>query len=138
MSKKEVVLIPYIHFQGNCEEALGIYEEILDGKVEIMERYDNPAMQAPINYKEKVLHARFLFNDCEIYASDVFPGQIVNLDNNNVALSLTFTDLEKAKIIFSQLSKNGNIRVPFEKQFWGAWHGNFTDRFGIRWMINVE
>ncbi|HEY4936200.1 MAG TPA: hypothetical protein VII44_06460 [Puia sp.] len=25
-----------------------------------------------------------------------------------------------------------------EAQFWGDWHGNFTDRFGIRWMVNCS
>ena len=135
---KEIELIPYLSFNGNCEEALNTYQEILDGTVDIQTRYDNPAMKAPDNYKNKVLHARFHFASQTIYASDAFPGSEVNTQNNNIALSLDVPDAEKAKQVFRQLSEGGKVRVPFEKQFWGEWHGNFTDRFGINWMVNCR
>ncbi len=135
---KEIKVIPYLSFNGNCEEALNAYQKVLGGKIEIQNRYDNPAMNAPEYYKEKVLHARFHFSNQVIYASDVFPGSTVNTENNNTALSLDVPDIEKAKQIFSALSEGGKVRVPFEKQFWGEWHGNFTDRFGISWMVNCQ
>jgi len=134
---KEVNLIPYLNFEGNCEDALNSYAKILDGKVEIMQRYDNPAMQAPESYRSKVLHARFHFGNNEIYASDVFPGQNLGY-GRAVAMSLSFSDLEQAKQVFRMLSEGGEINVPFEKQFWGDWHGNLVDRFGTYWMVNVE
>jgi PhnB protein len=133
---KAMKIIPYLSFNSNCEEALKTYQKILGGEVEIRTRYDNPAMKAPEHYKNKVLHARFHFDNESVYASDVFPGSEVNDQNNNIALSLDVTDVDRAKKIFSQLSEGGKIKVPFEKQFWGEWHGNFTDRFGISWMVN--
>lgn len=138
MSNSDITLIPYLHFQGECEEALNRYKEILDGTVEIRERYDNPEMDAPDDYKEKVLHARFYFGGNTIMASDVFPGQSANHGTGDAALSITIDDVEKAKKMFDELTEGGKIGVPFEKQFWGAWHGNLTDRFGVRWMVNVE
>lgn len=138
MSNHEITLIPYLHFGGNCEEALTTYKEILGGTVEIRERYDNPEMNAPDDYKDKVLHARFYFGDNTIMASDVFPGQPVENGSGDAALSVTVDDLDKAKKIFNSLTEEGEIGVPFEKQFWGAWHGNLTDRFGVRWMVNYE
>ena len=137
MNNKEIALIPYLNFQGNCEEALTAYRKILGGSIEIIERYDNPAMQAPEEYRDKVLHARYRFSDNEVYASDVFPGQTLG-DSRNVAMSLSFAELEKAKQAFAQLADGGTVNVPFEKQFWGAWHGNLMDKFGIYWMINFE
>jgi PhnB protein len=50
----------------------------------------------------------------------------------------TFYDEAHAADIFNRLSAGGKIHVPFKKQFWGDWHGNFTDYFSIRWMINVQ
>lgn len=135
---KEIKLIPYLSFNGNCEEALNGYQKILGGNVEVQTRYDNPAMNAPEHYKNKILHARFHFDDQSIFASDVFPGSSVNTQNNNAAMSLDIPDLEKAKQVFAELSEGGKVRVPFEKQFWGEWHGNFTDRFGINWMVNSQ
>jgi PhnB protein len=138
MSKRDITLIPYLHFNGNCEEALNTYQKILGGTVEIIQRYDNPALQAPEPYKYKVMHARYRFDDYDVYASDAFPGNESNGFYSNVALSLAISNLEKAQKIYYLLSEEGKISVPFAKQFWGDWHGNFTDRFGIRWMVNFE
>ncbi len=135
MSKKNITLTPYLHFLGNCEEALNTYQNILGGRFEIENRYDNPNMNAPEEYRDKVLHARFYNGNCLFMACDVFPGQTVK-SGRNVALSLDFKDLNQAKNVFSAFSNDGKINVPFEKQFWGDWHGNLTDQYGIRWMIN--
>jgi len=138
MSSNEITLIPYLHFEGTCEEVLNRYQKILDGTVEIRERYDNPEVNALDDYKNKVLHARFYFEGNTIMASDVFPGQPANSGTGDAALSITVDDLEKAQNIFDALAEGGEVGIPFEKQFWGAWHGNLTDRFGIRWMVNYE
>ena len=138
MDTHEITLIPYLHFGGNCEEALNRYKEILGGKIEIRNRYDDPNMDVPKNYKDKVLHARFHFGENTIMASDVFPGQPAAKSSGDVALSVTVDDLEEAEKIFEELAEGGAIGVAFEKQFWGEWHGNLTDRYGIRWMVNVE
>lgn len=138
MNTHDITLIPYLHFEGDCEEALNRYKEILGGKIEIRNRYDNPNMDAPENYKDKVLHARFHFGENTIMASDVFPGQSAEKSSGDVALSVTIDDLEKAEKIFKELAEGGAIGADFEKQFWGEWHGNLTDRHGIRWMVNYE
>jgi PhnB protein len=138
MENKNMQVIPYLSFEGNCEEALNIYKKIFNGKLEIVNRYDNPAMKAPEEYKNKVLHARLSFGDNSIFASDVFPGQSRDKSGSNISLSLSFRDLEEAKRVYEQLTEGGKTKIPFEKQFWGAWHGNLTDKFGIQWMVNFE
>ncbi len=136
MATRNIELIPYVSFDGNCEEALNLYKEILDGRVEIASRYDNPAMKAPDDYKNKILHARFHFGNQTIFASDVMPGKSGKGHAGRIALSLGLHDEELAKRIFDQLAVGAEIGVPFAKQFWGDWHGNLVDRFGVRWMLN--
>lgn len=137
MSNSDIKLIPYLNFQGNCEEALNTYKDIFGGEIDTVNRYDNPAMNAPDEYKDKILHARFHFGGNTIYASDVFPGSSIK-KGGDVAMSLSLSDLERANRIFDRLAEGGKIGVPFEKQFWGDRHGNLTDRFGIHWMVNYE
>lgn len=137
MSDHQITLTPYIHFSGNCEEALNTYKEILGGSIDVEQRYDNPNMKAPDDYKDKILHARFMHgNDLLFMACDVFPGQSANKGSGDAALSINVNNLEEAKRIFSEFEKTGEAHVPFEKQFWGDWHGNLTDSYGIRWMVN--
>lgn len=129
-------LIPYLNFEGSCEEALNYYAGIFNGTVEIQSRYDNPAMNAPEHYKDKVLHGRLHAGGLTLYASDVFPGSAAHKGSGDVALSLDVADPETGKVIFGRLAEGGKVGVPFEKQFWGDWHGNLADRYGIRWMVN--
>lgn len=136
METKKFELIPYIHFEGNCEEALNFYADILNGKVEVQSRYDNPAMNAPEAYRNKVLHGRLHFSELAIYASDVFPGQKAQKSSGDVYLSLTFPDETAAQQAFDRLAEGGKVGVPFAKQFWGSWHGNLVDKYGIAWMMN--
>jgi PhnB protein len=128
-------LVPYLHFEGNCEEALNFYKDILNGKVEIVSRYDNPNMNAPADYKNKVLHGVFYFGDNTIMASDSFPGQKLKY-GDSASLSISIDGEAEATRVFNALSAGGNILMPLEKQFWGDFFGHFVDRFGTRWMIN--
>lgn len=136
MESKIRKIIPYLNFDGNCEEALYYYQGIFGGKVEIQSRYDNPQMKAPEDYKNKILHGRLYLGDLAIYASDVFPGKHVGKSSGDVQLSLDVDDPETGKKIFDQLVAGGKAGLAFEKQFWGQWHGNLVDKYGIRWMVN--
>lgn len=130
-------LEPYLHFSGNCEEALNAYAKALAGTFNIQMRYDAPEMDAPESYKHKVLHANMTFGTNSLMASDFHPGYDAK-HGNNTSLSIGMKGLEKGKSIFNELSAQGQVDMPLEKQFWGAWYGEFTDRFGIRWMFNIE
>jgi PhnB protein len=136
MPNTQLEMIPYLSFRGNCEEALHFYSDILDGRIEIVSRYDNPAMNAPEDFKNKILHARFTFGNYMLFASDVMPKKQEEQLTSNIAISLGLQDEVTAQNIFDRLSVEGDIHIPFKKQFWGDWHGNFKDRFGIRWMVN--
>src|ERR1700759_2863856 len=103
MSIKTFRLIPYLTFGGNCEEALNFYKSAIGGDVEIVTRYDNPAMNAPANYQDKILHARFYVGgDLVLYASDGWPGKPLTGNSGDVSLSIVLTDdLEKAKKMYA-------------------------------------
>ncbi|MEJ0080525.1 MAG: hypothetical protein WDM78_06115 [Puia sp.] len=77
---------PTLQFQGNCEEALLFYKEILDGRIEIASRYDNPAMNAPDAYKNKILHATFYFGKYQLFASDSMPKNAEEVFHPNISM----------------------------------------------------
>ncbi|MFI5194726.1 MAG: VOC family protein [Chitinophagales bacterium] len=138
MSTETIELTPYLNFDGDCEEALTFYLGILDGRIEVVSRYDEPSMKAPDEFKNKILHARFYFGNEMFFASDVMPGKSGNRSSAKLALALGLRDEVLAEKIFNQLAAGGTVGVPFVKQFWGDWHGNLVDRFGISWMVNAS
>lgn len=133
-------LSAYLNFAGNCEEALNHYAKILDGKVTVANRYDNPAMNVPEEFHDKVLYATLEFGSFRIMASDIIPHdpKSTGSGSGDAALSLDVSGPDEGKRIFDRLAEGGRVGVNFEKQFWGAWHGNLRDKYGIRWMINCE
>ena len=55
---------------------------------------------------------------------------------NNFSLSLHPDSEEVADKLFANLSAGGTVTVPMSKAPWGDYFGMFTDKFGIKWMIN--
>jgi len=55
---------------------------------------------------------------------------------NNFSLSLHPDSEELADKLFANLSAGGTVTVPMSKAPWGDYFGMFTDKFGIKWMIN--
>lgn len=138
METKGMRLVPYLTFQGNCEEAMNFYAETWGGKA-VFKRYSEAeGMDVPAAYRDKVLHCSFTFGDNELMACDAFPGTEVMRGSSDASMSLILKDVESGRKIFEKLVKGGKVHFPYEKQFWGAWHGSLTDKFGIKWNINNE
>ena len=55
---------------------------------------------------------------------------------NNFSLSLHPDSEASADKLFANLSVGGTVTVPMSKAPWGDYFGMFTDKFGIKWMIN--
>ena len=87
-------------------------------------------MNVPEDFKNKILHARFIFGKFTMFASDMMPKKIYEALEVMFPFHLDSKNEVLAKI-FSTGYLGGEINIPFKKQFWGDWHGNFSDRFGI-------
>ncbi len=57
-------LVPYISFDGNCEEAINFYKEALGGEANFR-RYQGSPMESKVSddFKNKVLHAELRAKD---------------------------------------------------------------------------
>lgn len=130
-------LYPYVHFQGNAEEALNFYADVLGGTILSIQRYGDAPVPSDEDYKQKILHARLSFNDNLIMISDVFKGQPVSTEGN-VDLGVEVEDGNKIEPIFNKMAEGGTVMMPLEDTFWGARFGMLKDKFGIHWMFNHE
>jgi len=54
----------------------------------------------------------------------------------NVHISLQPDTREETERLFSALAAGGEITMPLQDMFWGAYYGALTDKFGIQWMFN--
>jgi PhnB protein len=126
----------YFFFHGRTEEAMRFYQSALGGDLEISRNGDTPvAADLPQDSPDKVMHATLRGDDFTLMASDNRPGSHQEKDAN-IALCIAFDNEDKARATFEKLSAGGNITIPLQKAFWGALFTEFTDKYGIEWMIN--
>ena len=130
-------LIPYLHFAGNAREALNFYKDALGGDIVQLGTYGESPMPSDEDYKDKVMHARFVFDGNMIMVSDVFKGQSVSTDGN-IQLSVDVDNETKLDEVFNKMAEGGKVTMPLADQFWGAKFGMLQDKFGVSWMFNCE
>ena len=130
-------LIPYLHFAGNAREVLNFYKNALGGDIVQLGTYGESPMPGDEDYKDKVMHARFVFDGNMIMVSDVFKGQTVSTDGN-IQLSVDVDNESKLDEVFNKMAEGGTVTMPLADQFWGAKFGMLQDKFGVSWMFNCE
>lgn len=134
-------LNPYLNFGGNAEEAFRFYQSVFGGELFVQKMSDVPGTEnLSENEKDYAMHVSIPIGDGQfLMASDCLDsrGQKLNIGNNNY-ISVTPDSREEADRIFNGLSSGGEIEMPMEDMFWGDYFGSFTDKFGVKWMINYN
>lgn len=127
----------YLTFDGNCEEAMNFYKEVLNGEFTVLMRYaDGPPEYCVKGTEDKLMHCTITFgNGCELKASDTLHKPVVK--GNAYTISIMADDEAHGEKIFNGLSGNGGkVEMPFQEVFWGGKFGNLVDQFGVQWMIS--
>ena len=126
---------PYIHFNGNAEEALGHYRDALGGDLQILRFAGSPAEGcAPDGWGQKVLHGALQTNVGLILASDASTEQVSN-PGDNIEVAVQVDSEAEAERIFAKLASGGAVTQPLTETFFSPKFGMLVDRFGIKWII---
>lgn len=134
---------PYLTFNGNCEEAFTFYKSVFGGDYTHIGRYsDMPPGEYPLPDSEanKIMHMSLpISKETMLMGSDSSEAfGHATVIGNNISLSVNTETKDEAFRIFEGLSAGGNVTMPMDKTFWGAWFGMFIDKFGINWMVNFD
>jgi PhnB protein len=132
---------PYIHFNGNAEEAFTFYKSVFGGEFERVVRFkDLASAEHPISEKEqnKIMHIALpIGKSSMLMGSDTpeFMGRH-NENENRSKISVIAESKEEADEIFNGLSAGGTVEMPIGDSPWGSYFGMFRDKYGIEWMID--
>ena len=133
---------PYLHFQGNCEEAFNFYKSVVGGEFATVMRFSEMPEGSPVpeGDKDKVLHVALPFSsDTVLMGSDMMTGFGPPFAaGNNYTVAIGPDSEDEAHRIFDGLSAGGTVTMPLNKTFWGALFGMLTDKFGVQWMVNYS
>jgi PhnB protein len=130
-------LNPNLFFSGNAEDVLGHYRSALGGDVEIVRFAGSPAADfAPPDWGSKVLYGSLRSPVGVVNVMDAPPGR-EGTPGDNFAIGIDFESEALAEDVFAKLATGGSVIMPFEQTFWAKKFGMLTDKFGIKWMVNV-
>ena len=137
----------YLNFSRNTEEAFNFYRsvfggEFLDGKINRFGEIPPHEGMPPLAEADKnlVMHVGLpILGDHILMGTDAPESMGFKVNKgNNVYISIHTDSREQADTLYSKLSKGGEVEQPLQDMFWGDYYGAFTDKFGIRWMINYS
>jgi PhnB protein len=136
-------LNPYIHFNGNAEEAFTFYRSVFGGEFERITRFKDisgPEYTAPEKEENKIMHIALPISKNSVLMGSDVPEifGLVNENENRSKISINAESREVAYTLFNGLSAGGTIEVPFAESPWGAYFGMFRDKYGIEWMVNFD
>ena len=132
----------YLHFGDNCREAFEFYRSLFGGEFSWMATFgDGPADMPPVPDSEKglIMHVSLQVGDSVLMGSDSTSafGPPPNV-GNNYSITINADSREETDRLFAGLSDGGNVAMPPQDMFWGAYFGMCTDKFGVNWMVNYE
>lgn len=129
------ILNPYVNLRGQAREALDFYAAALGGDVNAM-TFGQFGMEGEA--ADLVMHGQ-LETDAgfTLMVSDLPPGMAGGEPGGNVTISLSGDEEAMLRGYWEALTAGGTVHTALERQMWGDTFGDFTDRFGVRWLVNI-
>ncbi|WP_062381502.1 VOC family protein [Demequina pelophila] len=133
----------YLNFDGDCLEAFEFYRSVFGGEflgepMRMKEMPPSPDMPPLAEGEgERIMHmALGLPGGHQLMGSDIMPsmGQVLTV-GNQYYVTLLLDSEDELKDLFDALSAGGEVSMPPQPMFWGDLYADFTDRFGIQWMM---
>jgi PhnB protein len=131
------VLNPYLSFRDNARQAMEFYREVFDGNLTLQTFADLHAAVDP-SEEDLVMHADLEAPDGIRFMAADTPKHMDFQPGTNFSMSLSGEDEGKLRGWFEKLSDGGAVQMPLEKADWGDTFGMCTDRFGVRWLVNIS
>lgn len=125
------MLIPHLHFNGNCMEAINLYEKAFNTKVDA-ESIDYMSDGEKIAHATMNIHGTKIFlNDALKFLNDTFGVSC------GVHLTITFNAVDELLACYEILKQGDNL-TPFYETPYSKLVGNFVDKFGVLWGFMVS
>jgi len=130
------MLIPHLHFCGDCAQAIALYEKAFGIQTESVIRNSDYAPQDCAG-DDGIAHAVMKIHGQTVFLNDRFGNKGKRID---CALHLIVTfETTQALLACYEIMKAGGITIdPLEELPYSALAVQFIDRFGVQWGFMVQ
>jgi len=134
---------PYIHFNGNAEEAFTFYKSVFGGEFAMVSRFKDisiPELPVSENEANKIMHIALPIGKSSVLMGSDTPAFMgkQNENENRSKISISAESKEEADQLFNGLSAGGKIEMSIADSPWGSYFGMFRDKYGIEWMVDFD
>ena len=136
-----IIITPTIHFNGNCEEAIFLYQKAFSAKIGCLLHYsdrDEHDWNFPLSKEQEnyVYHSEVYIGEHRIMMADNHEPDPNK--NTSFFLTITFDSADKVKETYEILKDSSTIIVPMHSTTYSSCAVSFIDKFGVRWGLMTE
>lgn len=132
-------MIPYIHFRGNCAEAMRYYAGVFGGTDLSLMTYDQlpPAEGQPAFPKtDRVMHSQLTVPGLGLLMASDYPPGVEGDPQQAMSIMLAPATVAEGRRMFDAL-KDGGVVVEYGPTFWSKGFGMMKDQFGTHWIVGA-
>jgi PhnB protein len=129
-------LNPYINFKDTTKAAMEFYQTVFGGKLD-MNTFKEGGMPAGVD-DNKIMHAQLDAENGMMFMASDTPPSMEYTPGAAISISLSGDNEAELRGYWDKLQVGGTIVMPLEKAPWGDIFGMLTDKFGIKWLVNIS
>lgn len=129
-------LNPYISFKDNARQAMEFYKTIFGGTLEVSTFKDFHMTENPAD-ADLVMHSQLLGDNGIIFMGADTPSHMEYNAGQRITMALSGHDDDLLHGYFDKLVVDATDVTPLDKAPWGDSFGMLTDKYGVRWLVNI-
>ena len=129
-------LNPYLSFRANAKEAMEFYRSVFGGELASSTFAEFHASDDPAE-QDKIMHSMLTTEGGMVLMASDTPDRMDYTPGNNFSISLSGEDEGELRGYWEKLSVGGAVIMPLGSAPWGDTFGMCTDKFGVRWLVNI-
>lgn len=127
------MLIPTIHFAGNCNEVIEFYKKAVGAEVQVIAyAKDAPPEVAAQMPPDFVMHSEIKIFGTVVALTD---GCEKPPTEDNHTFTVMFDTADEVVDVFNKLAEGGKVTQPLGQEFWADMCGMLVDKFGVHWCL---
>jgi len=137
---ESMIVTPNLHFRGQCEQAIRLYEAAFGAVTRVFLRNSDADPQdansddkSPLNL---VYHAEILIGNQRIILSDSACNE--TSQGSPMSLVITLDDAAEVRRAYDVLSDGATLIHPMHSTTYSSCFVSLVDRFGMRWELMTE
>ncbi|MHB8130945.1 MAG: VOC family protein [Mobilitalea sp.] len=135
------IVTPVFHFNGQCEEAIGLYQKAFGATATTLLRYsdaDSRDFNLPLTdiQRNMIYHAELFIGKQRIMLSDIIDSELTK--SVSAFLTITYESAEDVEKAYEVLKEGCTIIYPLHSTTYSTCMVSLIDKFGFRWGIMTE